>query len=139
MRFADSIPIYLQIADMICDGVLTGSYSLGARIPSVRDMAVSLEVNPNTVQRTYALLQDWGIIETRRGLGYFVADEARGRALGRKRRALIEDEIPRVVEYLRVLDMSIADLTRLCIARMNESETSCRAADGNDTGEEERA
>lgn len=136
MRFTDSNPIYLQIADMVCDGILTGAYSVGAKIPSVRDMAVSLEVNPNTVQRTYALLQEWGTIETRRGLGYFVTEGARERALARKRRVLTEEHIPRLIELLRVLEMPVADLARLCAERMAATHAAYRVAGGDDTVEE---
>ena len=67
MNFNQSNPIYLQIAVKVCDGVLGGQYTVGQRIPSVREMAVAIEVNPNTVQRTYTTLQEWGIVEMRRG------------------------------------------------------------------------
>jgi DNA-binding transcriptional regulator YhcF (GntR family) len=114
MHFAESNPIYLQIADLLSDGVLTGRYGPGERIPSVREMAVTIEVNPNTVQRTYATLQEWSVVETRRGQGYFVADDARGRTLQRKRRILVEQELPRIVDYLRVLEMPLDEFFTLC-------------------------
>ena len=57
MKFDDNKAIYLQISDLICENILEGKWNEGYRIPSVRDMAVSLEVNPNTVSRTYALLE----------------------------------------------------------------------------------
>ena len=114
MHFTESNPIYLQIADMLSDGLLTGRYAPGERIPSVREMAVSIEVNPNTVQRTYATLQEWGVVEMRRGQGYFVTEDARGRTLQRKRRILVNQEIPRVLDYLRVLDMPLTEYAGLC-------------------------
>ena len=64
--------VYLQIADSISEDILLRKWSELERIPSVREMAVTLEVNPNTVQRTYTFLQSKGIIFNRRGIGYFV-------------------------------------------------------------------
>ena len=114
MNFNESNPIYLQIADKLCDGVLSGVYTVGQRIPSVREMAAAIEVNPNTVQRTYTTLQEWGIVEMRRGQGYFVAADALARTRSRRRRILEQEEIPRVLEYLNVLSMSIDEFSALC-------------------------
>ena len=114
MNFKESSPIYLQIADKLCDGVLSGLYTAGQRIPSVREMAVAIEVNPNTVQRTYTTLQEWGIVEMRRGQGYFVAADAPARTRTRRRRMLEQEEIPRLLEYLNALSMSIDQFSALC-------------------------
>ena len=114
MNFNESSPIYLQIADKLCDGVLSGLYTAGQRIPSVREMAVAIEVNPNTVQRTYTTLQKWGIVEMRRGQGYFVAADALARTRTRRRRMLEQEEIPRLLEYLNALSMSIDQFSALC-------------------------
>ena len=73
MQFNTRLPIYIQIAGYIRDLILNGTWSDGERIPSVRDMAVELEVNPNTVVRTYAILQDEGTLDNQRGIGYFTA------------------------------------------------------------------
>lgn len=123
MRFTESTPIYLQIADSLCDGVLTGRYGPGTRVPSVREMAEAIEVNPNTVQRTYATLQEWGIVETRRGQGYFVTDHAPGKARDRRRSRLTDTHIPRLVHLMRVLDMSVDDLAALVRRTMNTRTT----------------
>ena len=114
MNFNESSPIYLQIADKLGDGVLSGLYTAGQRIPSVREMAVAIEVNPNTVQRTYTTLQEWGIVEMRRGQGYFVAADALARTHTRRRRMLEQEEIPRLLEYLNALSMSIDQFSALC-------------------------
>ena len=114
MNFNESSPIYLQIADKLCDGVLSGLYTAGQRIPSVREMAVAIEVNPNTVQRTYTTLQEWGIVEMRRGQGYFVAADALARTRTRRRRMLEQEEIPRLLEYLNAMSMSIDQFSALC-------------------------
>ena len=63
MQFNTLSPIYLQIAQYMHDLILNRVWNDGERIPSVRDMAMELEVNPNTVIRTYALLQEEGTLE----------------------------------------------------------------------------
>ena len=73
MEFDQHKPIYLQIADAICERILTGQWPEGDRIPSVRECGVSLEVNPNTVARSYDELSTEGIIHNKRGIGYFVS------------------------------------------------------------------
>ena len=57
MQFKDSQSIYLQIADYVCEKILLGEWKAEERIPSVRELAVQLEVNPNTVMRTFDFLQ----------------------------------------------------------------------------------
>ena len=77
MKFKESKSIYLQIADRICDEILQGQYTEEERIPSVREYAATVEVNANTVVRTYDYLQGQEIIHNKRGIGYFVRSEER--------------------------------------------------------------
>ena len=77
MEFQESQAIYLQIADMLCENVLSGAWKPGDRVPSIRELAESIAVNPNTVVRAYSYLQDHAIIHNQRGIGYFVAENAR--------------------------------------------------------------
>ena len=83
--FRQDKAIYLQMADRLCDDILSGRYVSGDKVPSVRELAVTLGVNANTVVRTYDTLSAEGIILTRRGLGYFVADDAKERILRMRR------------------------------------------------------
>lgn len=69
-------PIYEQIAESVISGVLCGKYEKGERLPSVREFALRLGVNPNTVQRAFAELERLGITEVRRGGGSFVICDA---------------------------------------------------------------
>ena len=66
MEFDQHKPIYLQIADSICERILTGQWPEGDRIPSVRECGIALEVNPNTVARSYDELSQDGIIHNKR-------------------------------------------------------------------------
>ncbi|MDD3822877.1 MAG: GntR family transcriptional regulator [Sphaerochaetaceae bacterium] len=94
MQFNKHTSIYLQIADYMYDRILSGEWPDGQRIPSIRDMAVLLEVNPNTVTRTYTMLQEEGTLENQRGIGYFTAADARDQVLSRKREAFLKSELP---------------------------------------------
>ena len=76
MEFKNTKGIFLQIADSISENVMEGKYPPGEKIPSVRDLAAEMGVNPNTVMRTYSELQTRGIIDNKRGVGYYVSSEA---------------------------------------------------------------
>lgn len=85
MSIIDNRPIYVQIADGIKDDILGGRYVADGRLPSVREMAASTQVNINTVTRGYELLERDGIIYNKRGLGYFLSPEGPKRIIeGRK-------------------------------------------------------
>ena len=79
MEFSQPKGIYQQIADQMRDRILAGEWHEGERIPSVRELAVGVGVNPNTVTKSYQALLDREIIENQRGLGYFVATDAKKR------------------------------------------------------------
>lgn len=72
----NSKPIYLQIADGLMDDISAGRYPVDSRIPSVRDVAATAQVNVNTAMRTFEHLEREGIIYNKRGIGYFVAADA---------------------------------------------------------------
>jgi GntR family transcriptional regulator len=110
MEFDKERSIFLQIADMICENILSGKWKDGARIPSVREMAVAIEVNPNTVMRTYLLLQEKGILTIKRGIGYFASDSARGNALKYKQDEFFERDLPRLFRTLRLLGLDLDDI-----------------------------
>lgn len=75
MEFNTALPIYLQVVTMIKHDIVTGELQLGAKLPSVRDMAILYTVNPNTVSRVYKELEQDGICFTKRGLGTFVTED----------------------------------------------------------------
>lgn len=92
MNFSENKAIYLQIADHVCDDIVTGKIAIGERILSIRDLAVKLEVNANTVLRTYEYLQNKGIIFNKRGLGYFVTDDASSIIAASRREQLLDED-----------------------------------------------
>lgn len=73
--FDNNMPIYIQIMNYVKKQIITGKLNPGDKIESVRDLALELQINPNTIQRTFQELEREGIVETRRGLGRFVTSE----------------------------------------------------------------
>lgn len=110
MQFRESQAIYLQIADYVCERILLGEWASSERIPSVRELAVQLEVNPNTVMRTYEFLQQREIIFNQRGIGFFAAEEAISKALAYRKEAFVEKDLPQVFRSLYLLGMTTEDL-----------------------------
>ena len=113
MEFNQPKGIYQQIADQVRDRIAGGEWPAGDRIPSVREMAVNLGVNPNTVTRSYQTLQDKGIIENRRGIGYFVANTARGEIMNDMKEQFIGDELPRLFRMMKKMGIRIEELVTL--------------------------
>lgn len=106
MDFRDNKAIYVQIADWICEQVILGQWVAGDKISSVRELAVDLEVNPNTVARTFELLQNEGVVFQKRGIGLFVETEALDRALEYLRRDFVEKDMPRMFRFMKLLGIS---------------------------------
>ena len=82
------VPIYLQIADGIREAVAVGLYSPGESLPSLRALALDVQVNPNTVQRAYDELGRDGLIYSRRGKGLFVSEQGKADARTRAEKAV---------------------------------------------------
>ena len=76
MDFDASRPIWLQLREEFTRRIVTGRWQLGQQIPGVRELAVELRVNPNTVQRTLAELERDGLCRSERAVGRFVTDDA---------------------------------------------------------------
>ncbi|MBL7764441.1 MAG: GntR family transcriptional regulator [Chitinophagaceae bacterium] len=110
MQFRESQAIYLQIADYICEKILLKEWKTDERIPSVRELAVQLEVNPNTVMRTVEFLQQQEIIYNQRGIGYFVAADAYKNALQYRKNEFTEKDMPAVFRSLYLLGMELDEL-----------------------------
>jgi DNA-binding transcriptional regulator YhcF (GntR family) len=110
MQFNNSQAIYLQIADYICEKILLKEWKAEDRVPSVRELAVQLEVNPNTVMRTFEYLQQQEIIYNQRGVGYFIASSAFRNTVALRREAFLERDLPAVFRNLHLLGMSIEEL-----------------------------
>ncbi|SEW23966.1 GntR family transcriptional regulator [Chitinophaga arvensicola] len=110
MEFKDTQAIYIQIADYICEQILLTKWQPEERIPSVRELAVSLEVNPNTVMRTCELLQQQEIIYNKRGIGYFISADAMKKIKQFKKDTFISNELPSFFRSMYLLDLDLDEL-----------------------------
>ena len=113
MNFKDNKAIYLQIADRIGDQILAGTLTPEGKVPSVRELAAEIEVNANTVARTYDHLQQNGIIYTKRGLGYFVSPEAKDKIVAARRDVLMQGEMDYFLGQLKAVGITPAELQEL--------------------------
>ena len=112
MEFREPKGIYLQIAERICVRVLEGEWQVGERIPSIRELAVELAVNPNTVTKSYQALLDQQIIINQRGRGYFVSDGAREKVMTTMKNEFIRNELPNVFKTMKLLGIEIDELAQ---------------------------
>lgn len=110
MEFKDNQSIYLQIADHFYENILLKKWNPGDRIPSVREMAVNIEVNPNTVMRTFNYLQDKGIIYNKRGIGYFVSADGFQKTRILRKENFVNQELPRIFREMDLLNLSLEDV-----------------------------
>jgi DNA-binding transcriptional regulator YhcF (GntR family) len=105
--------IYRQIAEFGIEQVLSGEWTDGERIPSVRQLAAEVGVNPNTVMHAYDYLKSLEIIETQRGKGFFVAEAGRKAAIQLRRQSFLEEELPRIRKNLELLEIDAKELLHL--------------------------
>lgn len=113
MQFKATTTIYEQIAGMIEDNILSGELAEGDRLQSVRALAAEVQVNPNTVQRTFQTLQDSELITQQRGIGYFVAEGAQKRILKARRRLFETEVLPEQFRQLALLGFTPEEIKSL--------------------------
>ena len=97
----DRTPVYAQLERGIRSAIATGRLAVGDQLPTVRQLAVDLRVNANTVAKVYAFLERAGVLETRRGVGTFIA----------ARTAAPQEEVVRRTELSRLVDRFLAELS----------------------------
>ena len=124
MNFKDNKAIYLQIADRIGDQIIAGDLTPDGKVPSVRELAAEIEVNANTVARTYDHLQQNGIIFTKRGLGYFVSADAKDKIIASRRDLLMQGEMDYFLGQLKAVGITPAELQDLYNDYLNRANAS---------------
>lgn len=114
--WSDDQPIYRQLKDKVVTAIMEGNLVEGEALPSVRNVAVDLQINPITASKAYQELVMDGLVEKRRGLGMFVIEGAREKLLEAERAKFIEEEWPRVLETIRRLGFEPEDLLKSGLA-----------------------
>ncbi len=113
MEFDSNKPIYLQIADSICNRILQGELKGEDRIPSVREYGAQIGVNPNTVARTYETLTNQGVIYNKRGIGFFVTENASQNIRKEAKEKFLKEDLPQFAEKARLLDISKEEIIKV--------------------------
>lgn len=109
-QWNDKQPIFLQIRQQIIELILKKTIGEGEAVPSIRQVATDLSVNPLTVTKAYQSLVDAGIVEKKRGLGMYVKDGARVELLAQEREKFLSEEWPRILKQIGALDLNVQDL-----------------------------
>lgn len=110
MEFRDNEAIYLQIAGYVSEKILRQQWPPGEKIPSVRDLAGELQVNPNTVMRSYEYLQNQGVVYNKRGIGFFVAPDAGQRVQALRKTRFLDQELPEFFKTILLLDIGLTEI-----------------------------
>ncbi len=113
MQFNETKAIYLQLVDYFLDQILKKKFKPQDRVPSVRSLAAQAQVTPNTVNRSYQILQDKGLIYNKRGIGYFLSPDAYEIALQIKKQQFMQEVIPVLAKEMQLLGISFQDLEKM--------------------------
>jgi len=103
-------PIFKQIRHRLVDMIVSGTVEPGDALPSVRQIAGELSVNPLTVTKAFEALVDLGVVEKRRGMGMFVAQGAAQTLLEHERNRFLAEEWPRIAQRIAALGLRLQDL-----------------------------
>ena len=92
--------------------ILNDKFKVGEKIMSVREMAIEVGVNPNTVMRSYELLQNKNIIINQRGIGFNVSENAKEIILEEQKKQFIEEELPEIIKKIKMFGISIEEVLK---------------------------
>jgi GntR family transcriptional regulator len=110
MEFRENEAIYLQIAAYVSENIVLGKWPGEHKIPSVRDLAGELQVNPNTVMRTYEFLQNQEVIYNKRGIGFFVSPAGDAKVKAYRKQRFLKQDLPDFFRNLFLLDISLEEI-----------------------------
>jgi len=111
VEFKSRHAIYLQIAGHIYEKILHKEWLEGEKIASIRELALEIAVNPNTVARSYDYLEKQEIIHTKRGIGYFVSSEANKKIIDLKKTRFLQEDVPLFFKTMQLLQIDFAELS----------------------------
>ncbi|MCM1349206.1 MAG: GntR family transcriptional regulator [Firmicutes bacterium] len=110
MNFKTDIPIYRQIINYAFSCILSGAWMPGEKIPSVRELAVQMAVNTHTVLKAFDYLQLHNLIVSRRGMGYYLADDAKNRVQEIRREEFFNTRLKELFSEMEMLGISIDEV-----------------------------
>lgn len=113
MDFNNTQTIWMQIVDWVFEQILTTAWKPGDKAKSVRELAVMFEVNPNTVMRSYDYLQNKEIFFNKRGVGFFIAEDATEKIIAIRKKQFLEMEVPAFVKNMKLLGVDIQEIVKL--------------------------
>jgi len=110
LEFRENEAIYLQIAAYVGENIMLGKWPVNEKIPSVRELAVELQVNPNTVVRAYEFLQNKEVILNKRGIGFFMAADAGEKIKDYSKERFLGNELPEFFRNIFLLNISMKEI-----------------------------
>lgn len=119
IEFDNNLPIYLQVMDYIKKQIIAGHLKPGDKIISVREMATELQINPNTIQRTFQELERELIVETRRGLGRYVTSEET--KIMEIKKDMASNLLDHFIQGMQELGFDNVDIVKIVAHAVNES------------------
>lgn len=110
--FDESRPIFLQLAEMLEDGIISGAFPEGGQIPSITEYSAALKINPATALKGINLLVDAGLVYKKRGVGMFVAEGAREALLAKRREGFYESQAKPAAREAKALGITLDELKK---------------------------
>ena len=112
MEFQNTQPIFMQIVDVICDDVLRGKLKTDDQVPSVRELASAMQVNPNTVQRAIERLLQAEIVYSQRGRGNFLAEGAIEKIRTMRSKRFYDEQLPHIASEMKLLGITTEQISQ---------------------------
>ena len=106
-------PIFLQIAEMLKDDIVSGAYPEDSQVPSITEFSIAFNINPATALKGVNILVEEGLLYKKRGLGMFVASGARQQLIGRRKEGFYRDYIQPMIREARRLEIGSGELMEM--------------------------
>lgn len=119
-RFSDERPIFIQLAEMLEDAILSGAYNEGDQIPSITEFSVAYKMNPATALKGVNILVDAGLLYKKRGVGMFVSRDAREKLAEKRKERFYRDFVEPMI--LEAIQLGISESEFIEMAKRGLSE-----------------
>ena len=120
--FDGTRPIFLQLAEMLEEGIISGAFPEEGQIPSITEYSAALKINPATALKGINLLVDEGLVHKKRGVGMFVSTGARSKLLARRRESFYSERVLPVAREAKALGLTSGELAELTARAYDEKE-----------------